>query len=430
MVNNRNSKRVIINMVRKKQQPQRNRKRKQPQTYTKPIMFTQAQSPEYGRLLPSYRKFLAKRSQRINTAKRTPNNTKAARRIINPYVQCRLMPFSSSNGMGIPDATDAKRLVVDHRQITSFVVGSGGAFNIIIAPVMPQIIWYQVMTGDNTYSVNGGTPTVHNGAVDGFHHVTCAQYQGITFTRNDFYGKINSIPVYLGATRARIVTIGYRIIYTGSTMNNSGSITINRMGMSLITPQANLEVFKIQSDHGTSDEDISAGQVIVYRSNLSTNTFESMTQETVRFPLRQGATGLLKHASGDYRWLDVTDNETYIAKASDDSQSLLYQAADLGLDTLARWPIVTFADDQWSPAAIAVRGATAGQSFDIETVYCVEYIPNVDSSSSSLAKQPPRESMKSIDSANKASRNLPLAGALSVFSTAVKVASSVAPILM
>jgi len=409
---------------------QKRKVRKPKQQILKTSVFTTTQQPRLGALTPGYRRYLNQRKARVNNMKRNPNNNKMARRTINPYIQCRLNPFGNANGMGIPDGTDAKRLLVDHRQITSFVVGTSGAFNIVIAPVMPQIIWFQPLGNDTTYTVNGGHPTHHNGATDGFHHVTCSQYQNITFTRNDAVGWFNTIPTYLGAARARIVTIGFRLIYTGSTMNNSGSIMVNRMGFSVQAPSANIGDFVVQSDHGESDETINYGQVFLRPCNTSSNTFDIMNQESVRAPLRQGIQGLLKHASGDYQWLSVSDNETYLAKTNDDKYSMLYQGADLGSDTLARWPVVTFVDDQWSPAAIAIRGATEGQSFDIETVYCVEYIPNLDSASSSLAKQPPKQSDKSLELANKAAKNAPLAGASSIFESAAKIAMIGAPLLI
>jgi hypothetical protein len=169
---------------------------------------------------------------------------------------------------------------------------------------------------------------------------------------------------------------------------------------------------------------------LIARSNIGTLGFDSLVNDTVRMPLRQGAQGLLKHGSAIYRWKNVSDSETYITQPYNDKISVLLQGEDLGSDSFARWPMITFSDDEWSPAAIAIRGATEGQTFDIETVYCVEYIPDTEGAASSMAKQPPKASPKSVDAASEHARETPLAGLSSVFQTAVKIASVAVPAML
>jgi len=403
-------------------------------TQLKTTVFVNKPQPQFGKMTPAYRSFLNTRKQRLASAKNQKVNSKgtskAMSRVINPYIQCRLQPFQASNGIGIPDDTDAKRLVVDHRQITSFKMGNTGQINIVVAPTLPQIIWFQTPTNtDTTYLVNGNHPTHHNGDPNLYHPICCTQYENMLLTRNDTAGQYNKFPTYLQAARARIVTIAYRIIYTGSTMNNSGSLMINKLGLSLQPPVGNAATFSILNGHGDTDLNYNNNQVLINRTNIS-RTFDTIVSETVRVPLRQGVQGLLKHASGDYRWCDVTDNENYITAGAFDHLSLLTQGPDRGPDYISQWPSVQFADDQWSPAAISVRGATEGQTFDLETVFCIEYIPNLESESSSLAKQPPKISMKSVEVGASYSRDLPLAGAASIFTSAVKAATIVAPMLM
>lgn len=399
----------------------------------KTTVFTNRPQPKLGKLTSQYRSFLNNRKQRLNNigkAKNINQLNKNMRKTINPYIQCRLNPFASSNGLGIPDDTDAKRLVVDHRQLTSFRVGNTGSINIVVAPTIPQIVWFQVPTDtDTTYLVNGDHPTTHNGDDNVFHPICISQYANQLLTRYDEAGKFNSFPTYLDAMRARIVTIGYRLIYTGSTMNNSGSIMINRLGFSLQPPIPNVAAFSIFNGHGGTDLNYNPGQVMLYRLNIS-KTFDTIVSDTVRVPLRQGVQGLLKHASGDYRWCDVTDNETYIGYSTYDKAGLLTQGLDRGPDYMSQWPSISFADDQWSPAAISIRGATEGQTFDLETVFCIEYIPNLESSAASLSKQPSKISTKSIDVAASHSKELPLAAAPSIFMTAVKTASALAPLIV
>lgn len=403
------------------------KKRKQPQLKT--TVFTSRPQPQFGKLTSSYRQFLNTRKQRLQAASKK-KNPKAMNKLINPYIQCRLSPFAASNGLGIPDDTDAKRLVVDHRQITSFRMGSSGSMNIVVAPTIPQIVWFQTTTDtDTTYTVNGDHPTTHNGDGNIFHPVTITQYQNMLLTRFDAAGYYNTFPTYLQAMRARIVTIGFRIIYTGSTMNNSGSIMINKFGLSLQPPIGNSDQFHVLNGHGPTDLTYNNNQVMIIRSNMS-RTFDSIVADTVRVPLRQGVHGLLKHASGDYKWCDVTDNETYITAVNFDRTSLLTQGLDRGPDYLSQWPSVQFCDDQWSPASISIRGATEGQTFDLETVFCIEYIPNLESESSSLAKQPPKISMKSVEAGAAYSRDLPLGGTAGIFTAAVKAASAIAPMLL
>lgn len=428
--------RVILNTNIKQVNKRRNNNKLTKKRLTKltnqfkTTTFTNQPQPRLGRMLPNYRRYLNTRKQRITAAMRSGNG-KQMRRAIHPYIQCRLTPFDSpANGLGIPDDTDAKRLVVDHRQVTSFVVGSTGAFNIVIAPTLPQVIWYNTIgVGDTTFKVNGYHPTYQNGGVGAFHPICLNQYSNLLLTRKNAAGNYNSFPLYLQATRARIVTIGYRIIYTGSTMNNSGSIMVNRLGLSCQPAIPNPATFKVLNDHGPTDEDYNVNQVLVVRTNMQT-TFDSSVAETVRVPLRQGVTGLLKHGSGQYRWIDVTDNETYLAATGNDLFGILTQTQDNGVDNIKRWPSVTFIDDEWSPAAIAIRGATEGQTFDLETVFCIEYIPNIESDASSIAKQPPKPAPKVVEKGAELSKDAPLAGAASTFITLAKGAATLAPLIL
>lgn len=412
-------------VTRKVKIPTKKRKTQQLKT----TVFTTRQQPQFGKLSSTYRQFLNTRKQRLSAASKK-KNPKMMNRLINPYIQCRLSPFTASNGLGIPDDTDSKRLVVDHRQITSFRMGNTGAMNIVVAPTIPQIIWFQTPTDtDTTYTVNGDHPTTHNGDSNLYHPITITQYQNMLLTRNDTAGRYNTFPTYLQAMRARIVTIGFRIIYTGSTMNNSGSIMVNKLGLSIQPPIGNAAEFAVFNGHGGTDLNYNNNQVLIQRTSIS-KTFDTIVADTVRVPLRQGIQGVLKHASGDYRWCDVTDNETYLTSMSYDNLSLLTQGLDRGPDYISQWPSVQFSDDQWSPASISIRGATEGQTFDLETVYCIEYIPNLESESSSLAKQPPKVSMKSVETGAAYSRDLPLGGPASIFTSAVKAASVIAPMLM
>lgn len=393
--------------------------------------FVQTKQPIRGRLTPRYTKFLSLRRKRINNMRRLPPRmqAQAQRRTINPYIHCRLNPLESGNSIGIPDQSDAKRLAVDHRQITSFKIGSSGAFNIVISATIPQIIWYQTLAGDSTFQVNGYTPSNQAGNTNVYFTVPITTYQDLTVTRYDAAGQYNNQQVYLDANKARIVTVGYRLIYTGSTMNNSGSIMINRQGFSIQPAVGNGGQFTILNGHGSTNLTFNEQQVLVHPSTSSFD-FEGMGTDTVRMPLRQGACGLLKHAGPDYKWCDVTDNETYICMANDDKHSILAQGPTSTGDRFRKWPVIAFTDTEWSPAAISIRGATQGQTFDIETVYCIEYAPAVTSQAISLAKQPVQPDMKAVNHASEAARKMPLAGALGMLESAARTAAVVAPLLL
>lgn len=410
-----------------KRRPRPNRRRRNPIA----TRFVQTKQPIRGQLTPNYRRFLVQRRKRVarmnNAAPRFQKQMQ--RHTINPYIHCRLNPLSSGNSTGIPDMSDAKRLAVDHRQITSFKVGSSGTFNIIISATIPQIIWFQTSTGDSTFSVNGWTPTHQIGSGSLYYCVPLSTYADLNITRYNAAGQINTMQVYLAANKARIVTVGYRIIYTGSTMNNSGSIMVNRQGFSIQAPVPNSDTFKIYNGHGPTDLTFNHDQVMVHPTNISF-LFDGMGTDTVRMPLRQGAAGLLKHAGPDYKWCDVSDNETYICNPLDDKHSLLVQGPTSIGDTFKKWPVVSFTDTEWSPAAISIRGATEGQTFDIETVYCIEYAPSVTSQAISLAKQPQAPDLKSIHQASESARKMPLAGAMGMLETAAKTAAVIAPLML
>ena len=82
----------------------------------------------------------------------------------NPYAMCRLMPFKSQGkALGIPDGTDLKRILMDHRMQNTFTVGSSGSVNIAITPALPSSIWFQTERTDTDFKVNSMNFPYHTG---------------------------------------------------------------------------------------------------------------------------------------------------------------------------------------------------------------------------------------------------------------------------
>lgn len=306
----------------------------------------------------------------------------------NPYFQCRANPFDVVNGsMGTP-VSNVRRITIDHRYAYQFQVGSSGGFNIALTNAIPYPVWYNALkTTDTTFSVNGRTPTHHVGAPYNFFATPLVEYDQLAVTLYDSDAVIDKVAPYLGASKARIASAAWNLMYTGNTLSNSGTIRVNRTTMSTFAQQRNPTNYTVYNADGGTDKTWSTNQLLTRAVNFDPSFFAA-NQTTKVIRLAEGAHGRLAFIGDDHDWQDYCDNLQFLNIATQDNLALLCHN-NLGTEgTLSHWPVLSFLDPNWGVTLIRVDGAQPGSTFILDFLYCCEYVPATTSQVYALAKQP------------------------------------------
>lgn len=358
-------------------------------------------------------------------------NAQQRRTAIMPYIHCRLTPWSGAGSQGIPDGSDTRRVVIDHRFISTFTFGSTGSFYVGVIPAFPTCVIAQVPNSDSTALINGFAPTANRGTSSVYFPAgILPEWSAIPITFNNLEGTFDNYVPYLSATKARVVTIAFRVIYTGSTINNSGWLVVNRDAIDFGIATPNLATYVVYGNT-SSNQNYSQGQVLNTTCNYSpTNivTSSSMTVGSSAYDdrLEYGCYSVLKHSGDTYRWVDVFNNVNYIDSPLGTDSSLITENANATAETFARLNPCAFYDADWNAMSLNFSGGYPGQTFNIETIVCVEYIPSSSSAMYQMARNAPdhRNQLQAVD---KISKELPTASASTgAFTKAVTAATGLA----
>lgn len=336
------------------------------------------------------------RTPRNNTtrAKRTNrnNNRAVARRGVmnNPYAMCRLTPFKSQGkSLGIPDGTDLKRILIDHRMQNTFTIGSTGSVNIAITPALPSSVWFQTQAADTDFKCNSMHFPVHTGSDNLMYSVMQPEWRYLPVNLRDTAGVFDDAPALYGATKSRIVTVGWSILYTGTSLNNSGLIKVNRAQLSTNTLQPNSDGFMVINSQGGTDKNWNHDQLQIRKLEVRPAFYAANTFDTKTFPLKTGCHGVLKHTADEYEWATVSNDLAFIASPGWEKYSFLAHNDISSEGTMVHWPHIASFDNGWSSTLLTISGATPGSSFVLDTLYCVEYAPSISADVYALAKSGP-----------------------------------------
>lgn len=347
-----------------------------------------------------------------NQRSRRRTNRPIARRGImnNPYAMCRLMPFKSQGkALGIPDGTDLKRILMDHRMQNTFTIGSSGSVNIAITPALPSSVWFQTETSDTTFSVNSMHFPVHTGDSNLMFTVMQPEWRYLPVILRNVAGAFDDAPALYGSTKARIVTIGWSLLYTGTSLNNSGIVKVNRAQLSMNTLQPNSDTFTVMNSQGSTDKTWNRDQLMIRKMEVKPGFYASNTYDTKTFPLKAGCHGVLKHTADEYEWTTLANDLAFIAAPVWERTSFLIHNDISSEGTMVHWPHVATFDNGWSSTLLTISGATPGSSFVLDTLYCVEYAPSISADVYALAKSGPPKNESIIDTVSNIASKQPIA---------------------
>jgi len=346
------------------------------------------------------------------TRRRRRSNRPVARKGVmnNPYAMCRLMPFKSQGkALGIPDGTDLKRILMDHRMQNTFTVGSSGSVNIAITPALPSSIWFQTEVTDTDFKVNSMNFPHHTGDSNLMFTVMQPEWRNLSVDLRGTAGHYDDATALYGSTKSRIVTVGWSLLYTGTSLNNSGIVRVNRAQLSTNTLQPNSTDFHVVNSQGSVDKVWNNDQLLIRKLEVKPGFYQSNTYDTKTFPLKAGCHGVLKHTADEYEWATITNDLAFIAAPHQERVSFLIHNDISSELTMVHWPHVASYDNGWSSTLLTISGATPGSSFVLDTLYCVEYAPSISADVYALAKSGPPRNENIINTVSNIASKQPIA---------------------
>lgn len=344
--------------------------------------------------------------------RRSRTNRPIARRGVmsNPYAMCRLMPFKSQGkALGIPDGTDLKRILMDHRMQNTFTIGSSGSVNIAITPALPTSIWFQTETADADFKVNSMNFPHHTGDTNQMFAVMQPEWRSLPVILRNTAGVFDDASALYGSTKSRIVTIGWSLLYTGTSLNNSGIVRVNRAQLSTNTLQPNTDTFTVVNSQGSVDKEWNHDQLQIRKLEVKPGFYASNTYDTKTFPLKSGCHGVLKHTADEYEWVTLSNDLAFIAAPTWERASYLVHNDVSSEGTMVHWPHIASFDNGWSSTLLTISGATPGSSFVLDTLYCVEYAPSISADVYALAKSGPPKNENIINTVSNIASKQPIA---------------------
>lgn len=343
--------------------------------------------------------------------------------VLQAYKECRLRPFSTRGMMtGIPDGSNARRILIDHRLTATATFGSTGVISFIIAPVIPSPLLFWM--ADSTMTVNGVAATFNIGNPAMVYPVCLLEWAGqaVNAPGANVPGLIS--PLY-SAAKFRVVTCGWSIGYIGTSLTNSGMMVINSVPFTVDEPVVNVVNYNVYSSNNAAGNTYTPGQAYYSALNasalLSNNSIYS-SSEAVKVPLRCGAHGLLRHSAPDYQVQKIHQEAHYVSQPGDTVESFLTQQQP-SPTTCNGSALVQGIDSGWDATTVRISGGTTGQSVMIDMMLCIEYFPEPSSSVFSIAKQGPPKAEGLMQQVENLAKDMPLASIGSAITTAIEAAS-------
>ena len=320
------------------------------------------------------------------------SGNRAAAKMPAPYVHCRIDPFTSSGDGNIPDGSNNNFVTLDRRvfdNITPIGEPVPYSFNIMTTPTYPCSA--AILASTRALNINGAEFNNLPNDVSSVVLPSSSRYAaplsivdvglpGPSGVNGRFFPGQNVADMADSAS-ARLVSAGYRLIYTGPVNTCSGSITVTPTDTSFTASTQSVSATTTVTVHSAD-----GGGQIVDAGTMSLNldgyaAGNRMTRESVTFRPEQGVVFIPRHKSRDFK-IKSTRNLPYSVIANPNSSSTpggftnLFAANANKLDDAEFKGGIIWYDDDWSGATIAVQNVNADATFRWETIWCMEFNPS------------------------------------------------------
>jgi len=325
--------------------------------------------------------------QIINTLARNINS-KLHPKKMDPYIMCRLNPFSGGNGKGIPDGTNHHFIVLDSYQYDNIDFSSFTAdqfpstFILQTTNSLPNLMWANC-PNNKFMKINGVTfkgTGVYNGTAEGI----SAWYPMATLpAMTNTYGNFSSSQDDpWGATGLRIISQGFRIIYTGPVTECSGSITVTPnnwtyspgptiTGITAVATTVNLRAVNVDQTASTNFAPVGLGTYQIDGTNSTT----LLSKDSVTVRPEQGITIIPRHVGTSRDMIPIMKGSRPVTfgNTAQGAGAILYNAcANSGTAISSVNGGICFFDNDWDNYQIVFQNVNNTASFRIESVICFE----------------------------------------------------------
>jgi len=351
------------------------------------------------------------------------NRTAAMRidHVMSPYVMCRRDPFCGKGSVPIPDGNNSNFFVSDFISldlITSGGLGSG--FIIQTVPWLPCTALFTNLIGSSC-RINGAVATAAAvvDPIDGA-NLTSAwaacgivpPYIGPTY----FPGSVVLDP--FTATSARIVSMAYRLVYTGSAINASGNLSVSANNLTLSpqtlpttantgAPAVNTWSLRI-NDNSQGANAFAAISTPVYNLDGGIK-IASLNRDNVDIFPAAGMFAISKHRTGDYKVLPLSATACGVSGRLPAASLLGNQQLSPMMNFNGFSGGITFVDNDWSGVQIIASGLAADAAFRFEVATCIEYNPQAGTVLASTAKSEAPENRAALAAAKRITEAMPSA---------------------
>jgi hypothetical protein len=327
------------------------------------------------------------------------------------YAKCRLDPFNTLGSVGVPDASSARRVVVDHRVFADFTIGTSGTCVLKTFAAFPCPLFFKVgsntgsLTVNGTNFVQGATGTNYN--LDWIPAMVFSEYSSQSVSG---FGAATTVLDPFVSARYRVVTQAFRIFYTGQANTCAGMITVQSDPITMeASPSVNPYLLTQFTYTGGSQSTQSLLSGLYYAVKISSGSSPyALYPNTVQSRPETGANILVKHTAPAYDWVPM--REYLITPMSGEQPTYAYTALVSSFSNGAFQGI----DPAWESVTITMNGFTPGTSFRVECVMCVEYEPMPASSVARFAKETAISSPAAVAVVDAVAKTIPVSVPLSM----------------
>jgi hypothetical protein len=407
----RNVQKTPAQQPNKKKQRNRRRSKKQPKV---------AISTTAAYTLDTVSRNLQRRVRPVMRNKVMPNGIDYA------YAHCRLHPFGTATSTGIPDGSNVRRLVFDHKSRSTInCLAAGGVLDIQFIPALPAGALYRSTT--NPLAGPASAPFTVDGYVVWDYNLAngaggTAFGSQIGWQMGNIYQEYAAWALASETTdtaplqpvpgqRARVVSIGWRIMYVGQPVLASGYYTVTaqpaKFDNQMVQNSQPLSLYQAGVNSSTPGNVYPVNSVYTRLMNFATTPFGAIPQQnTLR--IDQGACGVLRSDTSDHSYLAHT-KEGYFIEGTFAPNAAPNIASAIDLIPNVSYGTVNFWDDRFDPVTVRIQGMSANTSLIVETVACVEYEVDPTSIMSRVAAPSPPLNTATIQNVGAFLRSQPLA---------------------
>lgn len=312
-----------------------------------------------------------------------------------PYLHCRSDPFGSSGRSHIPDGSNDQFVIVDAYSVDNIAMSQAqSTFYIQTSSTLPSMAMVFGAPSTNL-TVNGNTVTPPAAIQPDGNVVASARYPiCISSAYNLGIQPGNSINDPYSSTKARLVSKGYRIVYTGPVNTCAGVITVTPNDYALALGELTTSSLPVPAT-GTFSLSINNASNAVLSTCASSSPFLStdltistnaMNRETRTFRPEEGVYLVPKHRSADFKIHPMTNLPFgVVANFSASTASTKAYTNMLTSNGTYAGGVIWY-DNDWEDYLIQFSGINSDATFRIECITCFEYNPSASSVVAPLAQ--------------------------------------------